>query len=92
MILVPALRQVAVPSFASEEGSVPPEEDACSAAASASPVERSRERVDTSQRWAMEIERLMASSRVCMKPGCRRRVVWRAGHDAQRHLAGACYV
>ena len=40
----------------------------------------------------MEIERLMASSRVCMKPSCRRRVVWRAGHDPQRHLAGACYV
>ena len=34
----------------------------------------------------------MASSRVCMKPGCRRRVVWRAGHDPQRHLAGVCYV
>ena len=34
----------------------------------------------------------MASSRVCMKPGCRRRMVWRAGHDPQRHLAGVCYV
>ena len=34
----------------------------------------------------------MASSRVCMKPGCRRRVVWRSGHDRQRHLAGTCYV
>ena len=48
--------------------------------------------MDIAQRWTMEIERLMASSRICMKPGCRRRVVWRAGHDPQRHLAGACYV
>ena len=48
--------------------------------------------MDIAQRWTMEIERLMASSRICMEPGCRRRVVWRAGHDPQRHLAGACYV
>ncbi len=44
------------------------------------------------QRWAAEIERLMTSARVCSKPGCGRRVVWRAGHDPLRHVAGVCYV
>lgn len=34
----------------------------------------------------------MVSSRVCSRPGCGRRVVWRAGHDPLRHLAGVCYV
>lgn len=34
----------------------------------------------------------MVSSRVCSRPGCGRRVIWRAGHDPFRHFAGACYV
>ena len=48
--------------------------------------------MNLAQRWAAEIERLMASSRACSKPGCGRRVVWRAGHNPLRHLAGVCYV
>lgn len=48
--------------------------------------------MDLARRWAAEIDRLMASSRLCAKLGCGRRVVWRTGHDPLRHLAGVCYV
>ena len=34
----------------------------------------------------------MVSSRVCSRPGCGRRVIWRTGHDPFRHFAGVCYV
>ena len=50
------------------------------------------QRMDLARRWAEEIERLMVSSRVCSRPGCGRRVIWRAGHDPFRHFAGVCYV
>ena len=48
--------------------------------------------MNLAQRWTAEIKRLLASSRACSKPGCGRRVVWRAGHNPLRHLAGVCYV